>query len=276
MTNALAVLNGSNSLSPLEAAILAESAEEQNAFDYVPTRIKFPSGGMVAFSTNDDDVIKPPFNAIIAVSQKARAWWPGKDTAGLPPLCSSPDGVNGLFNDADETQIPAALQWPVRHPALSTLDKSAVSGPWSCSACPLAQWGSGQGKGQACKVLRRLVILVEGWNMPAIITLPPTSVKIFDAYASARARTKGNAYFTAWTRFDLEKKTNAAGIGYGVVKLTASQPLNEGEVAAVFEIRRQFAALVRTMNIDADDYATDSADSSADTVAADSASDIPF
>ena len=60
------------------------------AYDYIPTRLKFPSGGMMAFAIDDTDTIKPPVKAIIAVSQKARAFWPAKDTAGQSPLCSSP------------------------------------------------------------------------------------------------------------------------------------------------------------------------------------------
>ena len=83
-----------------------------------------------------------------------------------------------------------------RHPALDGLNVEEAAGPWGCAECPLNQWGSGNGRGKACKDLRRLIVLVEGWSMPAIMTLPPTSVKAFDTYASAQARTRGNAYFT--------------------------------------------------------------------------------
>lgn len=258
MTNALTLLsNGKAELSPLQEAILAEmEADAGNAYDYVPTRIKFPSGGMMAFSTNDGDIIKPPFTAIVAVAQKARAFWPDKDTNGLPPLCASPDGAQGVFNHGDEEQIKAALHFPVRHPALSNLDADTMAGPYTCAACPMAQWGSGGGRGQACKVLRRLVIVVEGWSMPAIITLPPTSVKVFDAYASARARERGQSYFTCWTKFDLDPATSSNGVKYGILKASVAKPLTEEETRAVIDIRRQYSDLVRSLGIDADDYAT--------------------
>lgn len=256
-SNALAVLSGgSTALTPLQEAIMAEMEQERNAFDYVPTRIKFPSGGMMAFSTNDNDIIKPPFTAIIAVAQKARAWWPDKDTQGLPPLCASPDGAYGLFNAGDQEQIKAALHFPIRHPALSTLDADAASGPHACATCALGQWGSSGGRSVACKSLRRLVILVEGWTLPAIMTLPPTSVKVFDAYASARARERGQSYFTYWTKFDLDPATNSAGIKYGILKASVAKPLTEDETRAVIDIRRQYSDLVRSLGIDADDYAT--------------------
>jgi len=260
MTNALAIISSTGTeLTPMQAAVLAElDADNGAAYDYLPTRIKFPSGGMMAFSVDETDTLKPPVKAIIAVSQKARAFWPAKDTAGQPPLCASPDGMHGVF-DAASDQVKAALTLPYRHPALAEVEEGKATGPWSCADCPMAAWGSGNGRGQACKSLRRLIVLVEGWSMPAIMTLPPTSIKAFDTYASAMARTRGQAYFTAWTRIELVQETNAAGIKFSVAKFGVDKPLTEAELAAVIDVRHQFAELVRTLNIAADDYATDSA-----------------
>ena len=74
MSNALAVISSNGTaLTELENAVLAElDADNGGAYDYQPTRIKFPSGGMMAFSVDDSDTLKPPVKAIIAVSQKAR------------------------------------------------------------------------------------------------------------------------------------------------------------------------------------------------------------
>ena len=264
MSNALAVISGNGTaLTPMQSAILAEmEADNGGAYDYVPTRIKFPSGGMMAFSVDDSDTLKPPVKAIIAVAQKARAFWPAKDTAGQPPLCSSPDAVGGIFDPLSE-QVRAAAAMPVKHPALNVLDAQQAVGPWQCAACPMAQWGSGAGRGQACKSLRRLIVLVEGWTMPAIMTLPPTSVKAFDTYASACARTRGGAYFTGWTRIELVQETNPAGIKFSAAKFTADRPLSEAELAAVIDVRHEYAELVRSLGIAADDYNTVDAASSA-------------
>lgn len=281
--NALAVLsNGKAELTPLQEAILQEmEADAGNAYDYVPTRIKFPSGGMMAFSTNDGDIIKPPFTAIVAVAQKARAFWPDKETQGLPPLCASPDGTHGMFDTEAKEQVQAALHLPAQHPALSMLDPIAAKGPHACATCAMAQWGSGNGRGQACKVLRRLVVVVEGWSMPAIITLPPTSVKVWDSYASARARERGQAYFTAWTKFDLDSAVSSGGTKYGILKASVAKPLTEDETRAVLDIRRQYSDLVRSLGIDADDYATADANGgrAVDTETGEiieDAADIPF
>ena len=280
MSNALAVISGNGAaLTPMQAAVLAElEADKGGAYDYIPTRIKFPSGGMMAFSVDDTDTLKPPVKAIIAVSQKARAFWPAKDTAGQPPLCSSPDGVAGMF-DAKSEQVKAALAYPpkYRHPGLAIIDPDAARGPWDCLNCPLSLWesaGEGQ-RGKACKDLRRLVVLVEGWNMPAIMTLPPTSIRAFDTYSSAQARTQGNAYFTSWTRIELTQETNKAGIKFSVAKFSAEKPLSEAELAAVIDVRHQFGELVRSLNIVADDYATDGETVTSTAVPVDD-KDIPF
>lgn len=261
-SNALSIIsNNGTALTALQSAVLAElEADNGGAYDYVPTRIRFPSGGMMAFSVDDSDTLKPPVKAIIAVSQKARAFWPAKDTAGQPPLCSSPDGLAGIFDIGSE-QVKAALGMEVRHPALGTLDAAQAAGPWECATCPLSQWGSAGngGRGQACKSLRRMIVLVEGWTMPAIMTLPPTSVKAFDVYASACARTRGGAYFTQYTRVELTQEPNAQGIKYSLAKFAADRALTEVELSAVIEVRHQYAELVRTLGIVADDYATEGA-----------------
>ena len=277
MSNALAVISSNGTaLSELENAVLAElDADNGGAYDYQPTRIKFPSGGMMAFSVDDSDTLKPPVKAIIAVSQKARAFWPAKDTAGQPPLCSSPDGLMGHFDAASE-QVKDAATLAFRHPALDTLDPEQAAGPWPCAGCPMAEWGSGKGRGQACKSLRRLIVLVEGWTMPAIMTLPPTSIKPFDMYASACARTKGSAYFTNVTRIELSQETNGDGIKFSVAKFALERPLNDGEMQAVFEIRRQYADLVRSLNIMADDYNAEGATDDAARNYVQEEADTPF
>ena len=269
MTTVLANLGSNATLTPMEEAVLAELEQEENAYDYMPTRIKFPSGGMSMFSIDDTDTIKPGFKAIVAVSQKARAFWPYKETMGKPPLCSSPDGVAGTFFVGSD-QIQIAQMAYSSHPAIEAINRGDdnIAGPWLCSRCPLSQWESaGNGaRGQACKSLRRLIVLVEGWTMPAIMTLPPTSIRVFDSYASARARAKGQAYFTVWTRIDLVQQVNAAGIKYSVAKFEMDRPLTAMEQDAVIDIRHQYADLVRKLGIESDDYATDGGNVASDEV----------
>lgn len=260
MTTALATLNKQEiTLSDTQAAVMAEMGreEERRAFQFMPPRIKLPSGGLDVFVAADGETLKPGFEAIVAVSQMARAYWPTKNASSVPPLCSSPDGATGWLNmSAEKEQVKAAVNTVIRHPGLMNLD-AGHAGPFECDRCPLSGWGSALdgGRGQACKTLRRLLLLVDGWTTPAVMTLPPTSCKVWDLYASSRARTPGQAYFTVRTRFELERKTNAGGTAYSVVKVTAAAPLNDEETSAILAIRAQYSELVRSMEIDASEYA---------------------
>ena len=59
-----------------------------------------------------------------------------------------------------------------------------------CSSCKQNQFGTGTGpdgkpsKGKACSNAKRLVVKMQGIDLPVLIQLPPTSVKEFDQYLS--------------------------------------------------------------------------------------------
>ncbi len=255
MTGELTIFGGNGTaLSEVQQSILAEmkSEAERHAFEFSPTRIKLPAGGLMVFTTSDGDTLQP-FTGVIAVAQMARAYWPTKTSSGAPPLCSSPDSMQGWLADAPpQEQVQEALRQVAVHPGIAYAED--YKGPFECSTCALSAWGTGSGRGQACKTLRRLLVLVEGWTAPAVLTLPPTSCKVFDTFASARASRGGRAYFSCKTRFELEKKTNGQGIAYSVIKLSAAGELTDQEQAAVLGIRARYAELVRTMEIEAAEY----------------------
>lgn len=263
MTTALAKLQSTAiELSEMEQMILAEAAQDTAAYDPIPTRLKIGPGGINQFVTSDGETIKE-LRAIVAISQKARAYWPDKGT-GQPPLCASPDGSHGFFNpSATDAQIKAAMSSKTPHPAILALSKKGAELPpadhaFDCATCPLSQWGSvhqggATGKGQACKSLRRLVVLVDGWTQPALLTLPPTSTKPWDTYASVLARNK-SAYFAQRTVFTLAAQKSANNDAYSMVEVEVAGPLTQEEVAAVIAIRREFESLVRNMPIDGSEY----------------------
>ena len=238
-----------------QLAVMAEMDEEGFAgFEFLPERIKFGSGGLLAFQTSDGGVMASPIDAVVAIAQKVRAVWPSKDTAGLPPLCSSADGVTGHF-DVDSPQVSDALRMEARHLALDTVDKEAAAGPWACAECPLAQFGSGPNGSQSCKALRRLVIVPQGWAAPGILTLPPTSVRVWDAFASGR-KTRGHGYFDARVSLGLAQETNKAGIKYAKLTIGVGEALPDAQLADVIAVRHQYAELVRSLALVADDYDT--------------------
>lgn len=244
-------------MSEIEREMLAElQAEGAAAFDFKATRIKFPSGGLNAFQTSDGGILQPPINMIFVIVQKTRAFWPDSDTQGTPPLCTSPDGLQGLFNGADTAGVDAATRYPTIHPALRLQDMHNAP-PFVCASCPLNQYGTAdKGNGKACKELRRALVFVEGWSAPALLTIPPSSLGNWDTYASA-LRNKGIPYFAAWTQVELTQEKNGAGIKFSKLKLTMIRKVNEAEAVDVLSIRREYGDLVRGLQITGDDYAAD-------------------
>ena len=97
------------------------------------------------------------------------------------------------------------------------------------------------------------MVIVKGWAMPAVLTLPPTSVKIWDAFASG-LRQRGVAYFSRWVTLGLTKENSPKGTAYAVLTIKSSAPLTDPEAAEVMAIRAQYAELVRTMDLGADDF----------------------
>jgi len=253
--NTLQVLQPQEELTDLQIAIMEESALEEFAFDFVPQRFKMPTGGNVFF-TLDDEPVKE-FTAIVALSQKARAFWPTKDQLGLPPFCSSPDGQNGWAAQSPPMeQLQAADKHPFRHPVLPVIQETDERGPYNCARCPLSAFGSDpkNKRGQACKSLRRLVMLVDGHTMPILLTLPPTSVKGWDRFCTG-LQSRKSAYFAVRTQFKLEKQTNADGVEFGVVVASVAGKIETQEqFAAVQEIRRQYRDLITTLPIDSVEY----------------------
>ncbi len=250
------ILRPAGEMTETQAAMLAEmDAEGLAGFTFKPLKISLPLGGNTsAFTLSDGDMLKAPVKMIVAVAQRKRSYYPGKDVSNIPPLCASADEISGRFDPTSE-QVKLALASPIRHPALNALDPARAVGPWPCAACPLGQWesvGDG-GRGQACKVRRALLVIVQGWSMPAVLSLPPMSVKFWDTFASGM-RQRGAAYFSRWLEIGLNKATNPKGTPYAHITIKLDAPLTDAEAAEVMQIRAMYGELVRTMNLDGDEY----------------------
>jgi hypothetical protein len=258
--NALTKFQGGQiQLSDTEALILAEMQDEVSAFDMQPTRVKVAPGGIGQFLMGDETA--KSFTAVVAISQKVRGYWPDQGT-GSAPICSSPDGRIGIFNaDLSDEQFKAATSTRTPHLGVIALSENKpLPDFYECATCPMNQWGSehqrrgGAGKGKGCKELRRLLLLIDGWAMPAIMALPPTSIKSWDNYCSALA-SKRNAYFAVKTKFTLDSAKAQGGETYNIVQVTVDTQIKDVEsLKLVSEIRRQYRELVVNMPVIVDEY----------------------
>lgn len=262
--NALTKFQGGQiQLTEAEALILAEMGEDAAAYDMQPARIKVAPGGIGQFIMGDETA--KSFSAVVAISQKIRGYWPETGT-GQAPICSSPDGNIGIFDaDLSDDRFKAATSTKAPHPGVILLSENKpLPDFFQCATCPMNQWGSEHqrraGKGKACKEMRRLLLLIDGWALPAILALPPTSIRSWDAYCSALQSKKG-AYFAVKTKFALDSAKAQGGETYNIVQVSAESPIKDVEsLKLIGEIRRQYRELVAAMPVVAEEYDTGTTD----------------
>lgn len=272
--NALTKFQGGQiQLTDAEALIMAEMQEDNAAFDMQPIKVKVAPGGIGQFLMGDET--RKTFTAVVAISQKIRGYWPDTGT-GNAPACSSPNGSVGLFNsELSDEQFKAATSTKNPHTGVMFLSENKpLPEVFACASCPMNQWGSEHqrraGKGKACKEMRRLLLLIDDYAMPAILALPPTSIKAWDNYCSALAARRG-AYFAVKTKFELDSAKAQGGETYNIVKTTVDSLIKDVDsLRLVSEIRRQYRELVSQMPVVADDYDTTTANGDTSTTEPDS------
>lgn len=195
----------------LSANLGAHGSLDQFTLD----RIKVPAGGGTTWtvpSLEGPQEMKEVNGIIIAWSEQ-RGYWetPFEESGGgSPPDCSSRDSVIGIGRPGGE-----------------------------CLKCPLAQFGSADPKGkqkredvrgQACKQVRLLFVLLENSMIPLVVSIPPTSLKGAKQYF---LRLAGNSipYYGVVTRLLLRKDKNKDGIEYSAVDFIKAGSLNEEQTA---------------------------------------------
>lgn len=257
-TNAIVALHGENNLTEIEQMILAEMQEDVGAFKPSLARIKIAPGGIGQFLMGDETV--KSFTGIVALSQIIRGYWPGSGT-GDAPLCSSPNGLQGIFAEPTDKQFGEATKARRPHPGIIALsEQRPLPDAFDCATCPLNEWGSehqrrgGKGKGKACKEMRRLLVIPDGWALPAIMSLPPTSIGIWDDFCSAQA-SKKNAYFAARVKFSLDTREANGGEKYNVVNISPEGKITDKDkLLLVSAIRREFREFISTSPVENNEY----------------------
>ena len=164
-----------------------------SAFDL--ERIKMPTGGgkTWAIPSLAGEESRPMISGIIALFNDVRAYWADQDAAGQPPDCSSTNTLVGVGNPGGQ-----------------------------CENCPHSQWDSGKNeRGQACKAIRRLFLLRPKTYLPALVALPPTSLKACRQYMM-RITNAALPYWRVVTEMRLTAEKNPDGLPYSQVIFSAA------------------------------------------------------
>jgi hypothetical protein len=207
--------SGLNNLPDLLSDAVDAGATAFTLFD----RITIPAGGATRFEIPSAEGVEP-FNTIQGVvmhSQKRRAFWSTTEPReGNPPECSSEDGVRGIGSPGG-----------------------------SCKECPHSQWGSapGEGRGKACKETQQLFILRDGEALPVALSLPPSSLGVFQQYVTRLTREQASIK-TVVTEFSLEKQSSANGIAYSRINCKSIESIDDDSARLIRGVSQTLGPLV--------------------------------
>lgn len=194
---------------------LRELVEENTGLDGFSIqdlpKIKIPAGGGISFEVDTPEGPEPmkSVKGVIVGWHQARLYFDkpfGGQGSGEPPLCFSPDGLNGKGD-------------PFRTGKVEVHD---------CRTCPLSEYGtktdqSGKvGRGKACPERRVLFLMMEGDILPHVMSVPPTSLGDMRKFFTGLI-VSGVRFYGTEVELSLVKDKNKDGIEYSkvVIKSTA-------------------------------------------------------
>lgn len=193
-----------------------------------------------------------------------RGYWTKKNKV---PVCSSLDAVTGRVT-LDPVLFEAAR---VVFPDLKDYDFAALEKMEpadadrilvrKCKGCPMAAWGSAVGddgearRGKACKEMRRIYLFQKDAILPVKISLPPTSVTIWDDYISARVTQKISDLMAEAILRLIPKESG----GYTVAAIDPKlgPRLKPTDILQFSKLRKQFVDVWEKEAVTGDDYDTD-------------------
>ena len=214
---------------------MAAITEELKDIDVIPYgRIKIAAAGANVFKVTDpgeeDSQTATEISGVIIMSHKCNAYWPmkyGTSDAAKSPDCVSYDGVTGVVAATGECR--------------------------ECESCPYNQYGSADnGRGKACKNMRRLYIMREGDIFPMVLSLPGTALKSFDGY---RIRLVGKRRMVTGvvTKITLKSAKNQDGIEYSTPIFEAVGALPADEVEHIKAFAAQFEDVAKRVGVSEED-----------------------
>jgi len=123
----------------------------------------------------------------------------------------------------------------------------------SCLSYPMNQFGS-DGRGKACKNLRRLHILLPDEFLPLRLTMTSSSLRAWDDYMMMLTQKQLN-YWYARTKITLEAAKNKDGIEFSKMKFEFIEPVtNAKEAANIMDMRKRMVDQMRNEEVETEEY----------------------
>ncbi|PWI56055.1 hypothetical protein [Sulfoacidibacillus thermotolerans] len=230
---AKAIVEAGFTLEEYEATLATAQELESNA-ELVPVRYKIIAQAGAFMNEATGEVI-PKLKVQIPFFHTSRVLFPKQEQdnqEGTMPLCSSVDGKAGQY-----------------------VDENGVIMPRSCQGCPFDVYGSdfNGGRGKACKTMRRLYVLTADSDVPAVLNLPPSSLKVWDQFVSA-VRFQGQFVSSFEIELALEIKRNGANTWSQLKQPTVVRALTPVERMRVLKIGKELEEKHKSYKVSVDDY----------------------
>lgn len=208
--------------------VLAANLGNQQLGQFDFDRVRVPAGGGSRWTIPSltGETEEAEITGIVVYARDQRAYWQtafDDGGGGQPPDCSSDDLITGIGEPGG-----------------------------SCHTCPYAQFGSSNGRGQACKQIRLLFVLREHDVLPVVVVVPPTSLGPMKKYF-VRLASQMKPYYGVITRLVLEKATNATGIKYSRILPNCVDILDEETTARIAEYRKGIEHAMQQIAVEARD-----------------------
>lgn len=112
----------------------------------------------------------------------------------------------------------------------------------SCSSCPMNQFGSAtNGKGKACGNRRLAAFLPLDSEEVCILSVPPSGIKVFDAYVSGLTVKHKRPPFGVLTSIS----SNISAGDYAVPEFSFERLLEDDEITVAYELREAATARLK-------------------------------
>lgn len=204
--------------------VLAENLGGESLTARDLPRIGIPTGGGTSWEipTGGGD-IEPAkaLRGIIVHFERTHSYWPPKQDAGTPPICSSVGPANKAIGVGDP------------------------GGP--CKTCPHNQFGTKvrddgrEAGGKACTERENWFLLLDDRPLPIVLSLSPASLKAATDYRVKQLGSVGKRVSSVVTEITLATDTNATGEKYSYIVPKVAGNLNPNEA----QLAREYALALR-------------------------------
>lgn len=207
-----------------DSALFNEAlTEDCLGMDFNFDRIKIPAGGSLAFETVGEDgeseMVKT-ITGVIVYSHPAYGYYKTKFAGGSnPPDCGSFDGITGTGSPGGK-----------------------------CAECPYNKFGSGEGKGKACKNRRMLYIMQEGELFPVMLSLPVGSAAGYTNYVKHLLSKQHLRASQVVTQISLRKASSVDGITFSQAVFKTERVLQPEEQKAIAQVTGQVKAYASNLS----------------------------